>query len=150
MIYSFIFWKLEKNWTFLLHSVSGKRCPLTVAGSCGANELERAAGLQSEAGLALCSVQMVTHQHQLLRFLSFLFRCYTIPVFFIDMHFSEMLRKLYWRGFWGQSYLTNLTFFGIRVWTPFRTKSLLTKWVVLSWGDLQLQVPFFSILSVKR
>lgn len=51
----FIFCNLEKNWTSLLHSVSGKRGPLAVAGSCWANELERAAGLQSEAALALCS-----------------------------------------------------------------------------------------------
>lgn len=110
-------------------------------------------GLQgcSQRLLWLCAVvQMVTHQHQLLCFLSFLLRCYTIPVFFIDMHFSEMLRKLCRRVFWGQSYLTHLTFFGIRVWTSFRTKSLLSKWVVLWWGDLQLQVPFFSILAVKR
>lgn len=92
----FIFWKLEKNWIFLLHPVSGKRGPLTlpVAGSHSANELESASGLQSEAGLTLCSrvdVQFNTHTRTSFCVSGFfLFRCYTIPVFVKDSLYWEI------------------------------------------------------------
>lgn len=71
-----------------------------------------------------CSVKC-TQEHHLLCFLFFLFRSYTIPVFLkdsIDVQFSEMLRKLYWRVFWCLSYLTHLTS------SEFRSGLLLDQW----------------------
>lgn len=73
---------------------------------------------------------------------------FLLKTLFIDMQFSEMLRKLYWRVFWWSILSPNI--FRVQVWTSFRSmKSVLSKWVFHDEVTYNYKSPFSSYSLIK-
>lgn len=103
----FVFWKLEKNWIFCTQC-QGRGVPLLLLWLDPLEQMiQKVLQGCSQRLLWLCAaMEMFSWTHISTNFCGFCFFCSSVTQFllllrtlFVDMQFSEMLRKFYWRVF---------------------------------------------------